>query len=83
VLNFPFHNAHHKQPGRPWYALPKLHQKLYGENENQILDFSDLLKSYHRYRVARILNEDPIELPVKNLKDRFIGVDGVSFLTTH
>lgn len=83
VLNFPFHNAHHEQPGRPWYALPKLHKKLYGENENQILDFSDLMKSYHRYRVARILNEDPIELPVKNLKDQFIGVDGVSFLTTH
>ena len=83
VLNFPYHNAHHEQPVRPWYALPKLHHQLYGDDDTQILSFTDLLKSYHHYRVERVVNEDPVELPVKNLKDKFIGVDGVSFLTTH
>lgn len=83
VLNFPYHNAHHEQPVRPWYALPILHHQLYGDDDTQILSFTDLLKSYHRYRVERVINEDSSELPVKNLKDKFIGVDGVSFLTTH
>lgn len=83
VLNFPYHNAHHEQPGRPWYALPKLHKELYGGNEEQILSFNDLIKSYHRYRVERVLNEDQIEMPAKTFKDKFIGVDGVSFLTAH
>lgn len=83
VLNFSYHNAHHEQPVRAWYYLPKLHDELYGTNENQILKFSDLLKSYHKYRVKRVLNEDDIGLNVKELKDDFIGVDGVSFLTAH
>ena len=41
------------------------------------------LKSYHKFRVQRVTNGDPINLPVKEMKDRFIGVDGVSFLTAH
>lgn len=83
VLNFPYHNVHHDKPVKPWYSLPKLHQEMYGDNEKQILSFNDLVKSYHRYRVERVLNEDPVEMPVKQLKDNFIGVDGVSFLTAH
>lgn len=83
VLNFSYHNAHHEQPGQPWYMLPKLHNDLYGTDKTQILSFSDLVKSYHKFRVQRILNADPINLPVKKLKDDFIGVDGVSFLTAH
>ncbi len=83
VLNFPYHNAHHQQPGRPWYQLPRLHQQLYGDADQQVLSFKDLLKSYHRFRIRRVLNGDPINLPVKQMHDNFIGVDGVSFLTTH
>ncbi len=83
VLNFPYHNVHHHQPIKPWYALPQKHKELYGDNDEQVLTFSDLVKSYHRYRVERVLNEDPVEMPVKKMKDNFIGVDGVSFLTTH
>jgi len=83
VLNFPYHNAHHEQPGRPWYYLPKLHAELYGDNEDQVLKFEDLLKSYHKYRVQRVLNEDDINLPVRKMRADFIGVDGVSFLTAH
>ena len=83
VLNFPYHNSHHEQPGRPWYQLPKLHQQLYGDQQQQILSFKNLLKSYHRHRVERVVNEDPINMPVKQMGPAFIGVDGVSFLTTH
>ena len=83
VLNFPYHNAHHQQPGRPWYQLPGLHKELYSNDEKQILSFNDLLKSYHRFRIQRVLNGDPINLPVKKMQDTFIGVDGVSFLVTH
>jgi len=83
VLNFPYHNAHHEYPIRAWHLLPALHQELYGHDETQILNFKDLIKSYHRYRMERVLNEDKINLPVKKMKENFIGVDGVSFLTAH
>ena len=83
VLNFTYHNAHHQQSGKPWYQLPKLHQQLYGDDERQILTFKDLFKSYHFFRIQRVLNEDEVNTPVKQLHEKFIGVDGVSFLTTH
>lgn len=83
VLNFSYHNAHHEYPIRSWHLLPSLHKELYGNDETQVLMFKDLIKSYHRYRVERILNEDKINMPVKEMKEKFIGVDGVSFLTAH
>lgn len=84
VLNFPYHNAHHEQPGIPWYRLPRLHEKLYPQGSEQVLTFPNLLKAYHRYRVPRVLNEDAIDLDVKRDDSvNFIGVDGVSFLTAH
>jgi fatty acid desaturase len=83
VLNFSYHNVHHLQPGRPWYQLPGLHKELYGNDQRQVLCFTDLIKSYHRYRLQRVLNTDAINAPVKQLGEHFIGVDGVSFLTAH
>lgn len=83
VLNFSYHNAHHKQPGTPWYQLPTLHVELYGNEDRQILSFIALLKSYRKNRIQRVLNEDVISMPVKQMGDRFIGVDGVSFLIAH
>jgi len=83
VLNFPYHNAHHEQPGRPWHQLPNLHAELYSADDSQILSFRSLLKSYHRFRIQRVLNVDAINFPAKQLEDNFIGVDGVSFLTAH
>jgi fatty acid desaturase len=82
VLNFSYHNVHHDQQMQPWYRLPKLHKKLYGEDETQVLLFSNLLKSYHKYRVQRVINSDAANTDVHKGKD-FIGVDGVSFLTAH
>jgi fatty acid desaturase len=82
VLNFSYHNVHHDQQMQPWYRLPKLHQELYGKDDSQVLLFKNLIESYHRYRVARIINSDPTGMDVHKGKD-FIGVDGVSFLTAH
>lgn len=84
VLNFCYHNVHHHQMLQPWYRLPKLHQARYGDQDAQVLTFRHLIKSFHRYRVPRILNGDPVDLPVKHDEgETFIGVDGVSFLTAH
>ncbi|MBO1923754.1 fatty acid desaturase [Thiomicrorhabdus sp. 6S3-12] len=84
VLNFCYHNVHHHQQLQPWYRLPKLHQQMYGDDDQQVLTFRHLIKSFHKYRIPRILNGDPIDLPVKHDEgESFIGVDGVSFLTAH
>lgn len=84
VLNFAYHNVHHDQQIQPWYRLPKLHAERYGNDTRQVLMFTDLVRSYHRYRVARVLNGDPADLEVKHDNGRsFVGVDGVSFLTAH
>jgi len=82
VLNFSYHNVHHDKQMQPWYRLPALHKKIYGDNETQLLSFVNLLKSYHRYRVQRIINSDAPDIDVHKGRD-FIGVDGVSFLTAH
>lgn len=82
VLNFCYHNVHHDQQLQPWYRLPTIHQETYADDDQQILTFRHLLKSFHKYRVPRVLNGDPINLPVKKEEgETFIGVDGVSFLT--
>ncbi|WP_345975924.1 fatty acid desaturase [Sulfurimonas sp. HSL3-7] len=82
VLNFSYHNVHHDKQIQPWYRLPALHKKLYGDNTTQVLSFANLLKSYHRYRVQRVINSDATDIDVHKGRD-FIGVDGVSFLTAH
>lgn len=83
VLNFGYHNAHHEKPTTPWYRLPGLHRELYGEDAQQVFPFINLLKSYHQYRVPRILNADEGDLAGLEQGRRFVGVDGVSFLTAH
>lgn len=84
VLNFCYHNVHHASMLQPWYRLPKLHQDMFGDQSPQQLTFRHLIKSFIRYRVPRILNGDPVDLPVKQDEgETFIGVDGVSFLTAH
>lgn len=84
VLNFGYHNAHHTKAGVPWYKLPELHQSLFDKDDSQVFPFWNLLKSFHKYRVARILNEDIGDIGMNEKKGTdFIGVDGVSFLTAH
>lgn len=83
VLNFGYHNAHHEKPTSPWYQLPGLHKQLFDDDQQQILPFSNLLKSYHQYRVPRILNADEGDMEDLDKGRHFVGVDGVSFLTAH
>jgi len=84
VLNFGYHNAHHERPTVPWYRLPSFHTECYGQDDEQLLPFANLISAYHRYRVLRVLNADESDDPVMKDQGRtFIGVDGVSFLTAH
>jgi fatty acid desaturase len=83
VLNFSYHNAHHVRPGEPWYRLPALHRSLYGEQrDRQVIPCAELLASFHRNRVTRVLAADYGS--VATTGDRaagFLGAVGVSFLT--
>jgi fatty acid desaturase len=82
VLNFPYHNAHHVRPSMPWYRLPALHRSLYPAKDQQVITCRELLSSFHRHRVARVLAQD--YGTVARSGDRvgaFLGAVGVSFLT--
>ena len=82
VLNFPYHNAHHTRPGAPWYRLPELHRTLYGPGDPQILPLAQLLASFHRHRVTRVLAEDYGDVGAHGDRaGNFVGAVGVSFLT--
>jgi fatty acid desaturase len=83
-LNFGYHNAHHEKPTLPWYRLPAHHRELYGDACAQLITVRQLLTSFHRHRVRRVLAPDygvvlPPDAPRR--ADGFIGAVGVSFLT--
>lgn len=82
TLNFGFHNAHHRRPGVPWYRLPQLHRQLYGNGASCVLPFAELMRTFHRNRVRRVLEEaygDLADGPQR--ADSFVGTHGVSFLS--
>jgi fatty acid desaturase len=82
VLNFPYHNAHHVRPGEPWCRLPALHRELYPKADRQVITCRELLASFHRHRVARVLAEGYGEVASSGERARnFMGAVGVSFLT--
>ncbi len=82
VLNFPYHNAHHARPGVPWYRLPALHHKLYGDRDLQVIPCRDLIVNYHRDRVRRVMASDyGTVCPDGQRANGFLGAVGVSFLT--
>ncbi|HKK14601.1 MAG TPA: fatty acid desaturase [Gammaproteobacteria bacterium] len=84
TLNFGYHNAHHARPTAPWYRLPALHRELYGDDDGQVIPFANQLRSYHRHRVARVLNGVDMDIGAGSRKGLpFVGVVGVSFLTAH
>jgi fatty acid desaturase len=81
-LNFGYHNAHHHRVSVPWYRLPALHRDLYGEGQGGMLPLAELLRTWHRNRVRRVLSDDygsPSAGP--GGADHFVGAHGVSFLT--
>lgn len=82
VLNFPYHNAHHVRPSVPWFRLPALHRSLYGVADRQVITCRELMASYHRHRVARVLAENyGTVAPSGDRVGAFLGAVGVSFLT--
>ena len=58
TLNFGYHNAHHHRPSAPWYRLPALHRDLYGDEAPAVLPLAELLRTWHRNRVRRVLSDD-------------------------
>ncbi len=82
TLNFAYHNAHHAKPSVVWHRLPELHRELYGEHDPQVLPARELLRTFTRNRMARILDDDYGEVTEgPGRTDNFIGAVGVSFLT--
>jgi fatty acid desaturase len=86
VLNFGYHNAHHQRASVPWYRLPAYHRELYGETGACELPMAELLSTWHRNRVRRVVAADyggpgADDSGSHGRADDFIGAHGVSFLT--
>jgi len=82
TLNFGYHNAHHRRASTPWHGLPALHRQLYGEAAPCVLPFRQLLRTWHRNRVRRVLDGAYGGVGVgPDRADAFVGTHGVSFLT--
>ena len=82
TLNFGYHNAHHQRASVPWYRLPALHRHLYGDRTQSVLPLSELLSTWHRNRVRRVVCADYGGLGQgPGRADLFVGAHGVSFLT--
>lgn len=85
VLNFGYHNAHHARPLTPWFRLPALHRELYGDSEEGVILFWPSWKSFHRYRVTRVVGESTSEEGEAYLRlaqaGAVSGGNAVSFLT--
>jgi len=82
TLNFGYHNAHHQRASTPWYRLPALHRELYGETSRELMPLSELLRTFHRHRLRRILDDDYGAVGSgAGRADNFVGAHGVSFLT--
>ena len=83
VLNFVYHNAHHHRPSVPWWRLPAVHKSLCVKgNTTALLTSRELLATWHRNRVRRILAEDyGVVGHGPRRGDTFIGAYGASFLT--
>ncbi len=85
VLNFGFHNAHHARPSTPWYRLPDLHRELFGTDPSGVIPFSAQLRSFHRYRVSRVLSDTSTVVGPEFLRQARLGIasggNAVSFLT--
>jgi fatty acid desaturase len=83
VLNFCYHNAHHKKPTLGWYRLPALHASMYPGEQPQSVYFRDQIRSFHRHRIARIHAEEygADEVRSSLQSGKAVGVDALSFLT--
>ena len=82
TLNFGYHNAHHQRAGTAWHRLPALHRELYGDDTRQLLPLAELLRTFHRNRLRRILDEDYGSVGSDGRRAHgFVGAHAVSFLS--
>jgi fatty acid desaturase len=58
TLNFGYHNAHHERASVPWYRLPVLHRELFGGSKRELMSVREVLRSFHRNRLKRVLDDD-------------------------
>lgn len=82
LLNFGYHNAHHRVVRCPWYKLPQLDAELYQPDYRQRVTLPQLVANYHRFRIHRLFNGQGAVADSEaglNL-DHFVGGVGVSFL---
>jgi len=57
VLNFTYHNAHHRKPGVPWHRLRALDAQLFGADARQVVPARWLLADFHALRLARLAGQ--------------------------
>jgi len=89
TLNFGYHNAHHHDMNVPFYRLPKLHEDLTQNDPAKVIPFHCQLKLYHRNRVMRVSNPQPVDYPkgaeylrTARTGQGPIGGNAASFLTS-
>lgn len=82
LLNFGYHNAHHRVVRCPWYLLPQLDAELYPNGSRQQISLFELAQNYHRYRIHRLFGDQGSVEGDGNQRDisHFVGGIGVSFL---
>ncbi|HHP7244564.1 MAG TPA: fatty acid desaturase [Elainellaceae cyanobacterium] len=82
LLNFGYHNAHHRVIHCPWYLLPQLDAELYPAGYRQHVMLDRLVANYHRYRIARLFRGQGqvVDTDEGVVLDDFVGGIGVSFL---
>jgi fatty acid desaturase len=82
TINFGYHNAHHERASVPWYRLPALHRELFGASKRELMSVPEVLRSFHRNRLKRVLDDDYGSVGEgPDRADRYVGAHGVSFLT--
>jgi fatty acid desaturase len=82
TLNFGYHNAHHERASVPWYRLPALHRELLGGGPRELMAVPELVRSFHRNRMKRVLDDDYGSVGIgPGRADGYVGAHGVSFLT--
>ena len=81
-LNFGFHNAHHADMKCPWHQLDSLNEHLFPVLETNTIPILNAVKSYHYFRIKRLLlGQGNVLKKEKDLDiSRFYGAIGVSFL---
>ncbi|WP_241294725.1 fatty acid desaturase family protein [Burkholderia stabilis] len=82
-LNYGFHNAHHAFPNAHWTDLARIDAALYPASRAHCIHRRELLRGYHRHRVARILEGlgRPEVIDGKLVMDRYYGiVMNISFI---